>query len=107
MASEILTIRCFDACIFKLSFPDFLLKNPVSTGKKLFGFLFQFAEDFPENRETISFLQCALPNLVNLEKAFVQGTRREKGPLKAEKLLEAFNAAAIKQGKEGCTSELW
>lgn len=58
---EILTIRCFDACIFKLSFPDFLLKNPVSTGKK---------------------------------------------PLKAEKLLEAFNAEAIKQGREGCPNEL-
>ena len=91
-----LIIRCYDRCVFRLSYPAFFLRNPVSTAKKLFGFLFQFADEYPENQAAIRLLRDSLPNIIELEKAFVQGTAREKNPLKSEKLLKAFEAEEAK-----------
>ena len=64
---QIVQIKCFDRCIYRLEFPKFFEEYAIAKCKKLFQFLFQF--DYkPGNDETIAFLDVALPALIEEKK---------------------------------------
>ena len=63
-----LTIKCFDACVYSLFFPEWFLQATQAQSKKLFKWLFQFGFH-RENQEAIAFLSDALPVLIEDTKA--------------------------------------
>ena len=76
----ILTIKCFDTCVYRLSFPAFFMNKPITTHRKIFTWLFQF-DWYKENEETIIFLDREMPRLPETIKA--EGEQRIE---KAEKV---------------------
>ena len=86
MIEKTLTFKCFDACVYSLTFPAFIFDVTLEANKKLFKWLFQF--DFHrENQETIAFLSDALPALIKETKE-AWGTRLsdcESGKLSLDK----------------------
>lgn len=63
---EIVTIKCFDRCVYQLVYPDFFLTSDKPTLRKIFKYLFRF--DW-RNEETIEFFERELPGMEILIKA--------------------------------------
>lgn len=56
------TIRCFNTCTYDLYFPAFFVEASKATLRKILKWLFRF-DWYPENEETIRFLDRELPRL--------------------------------------------
>ena len=54
MDNGIVTIKCFDSCVFTLVYPDFFTVSDKATLRKLFKYMFRF--DW-RNEETIAFFE--------------------------------------------------
>ncbi len=62
---DIITLRCFGACVYQLCYPAFFLDAPKATLRKIFKWLFRF-EWYEENKKAIAFFEQALPEMAQL-----------------------------------------
>lgn len=86
MEQRVLTIKCFDSCVYNLHFPMWFLNATQAHCIKLFKWLFQFGFHH-DNQESIAFLSYALPTLIEDTKADweIKLSEYESGKLSLDK----------------------
>ena len=60
MDNNVVTIKCFDTCVYQLVYPQFFIEAGKPTLKKLFKWLFQYEW---RNEKTIAFLDENIPEI--------------------------------------------
>lgn len=82
MGKQIITIRCFDNCVYELAYPEFFLKARKLVLRKLFTWLYRF--DW-KNSEAIEFAEREFPNFVNAVQESQENKELTKSDLKRAK----------------------
>lgn len=81
--NKVLTIKCFESCVYEVNYPLFFVSAPLPKVKKLFKFMFQFGY---LNEAAIADLDRMLPTLAEewkpiyeaAEKSYTEGLQDTK-----------------------------